>query len=80
MLSNRILNTFAKTKKMTEGEVRQIENEVFTKIVMDMFKEQQTEFREREKNGEKVSFEYLLDKYTVDTLTREKVKKILSEK
>ncbi len=56
-----------------------MENEVFTKVVMDLFKEQQAAFAARQKNGEHVKFEYLLDKYEVDMITRERLKKILSE-
>ena len=54
---------------MTEQEIIQIENEIYTKIVMDEFKRQRTA-------GVK---EYLLDKYEIDRLAREQLKKILSE-
>ncbi|MBL7837025.1 MAG: hypothetical protein JNM67_05885 [Bacteroidetes bacterium] len=54
---------------MTEQEIIQIQNEVYTKIVMDEFKRQRAE-------GVK---EYLLDKYEIDKLTKEKIKQILSE-
>ena len=54
---------------MTEKEIIQIENEVFTKIVMDEFKKQRAE-------GVK---EYCLDKYEIDKRTKEKLTKILKE-
>lgn len=54
---------------MTEKEIIQIENEIYTKIVMDEFKRQRSE-------GVK---EYLLDKYEMDRLTKERLKKILME-
>ncbi|MEI6316376.1 MAG: hypothetical protein WCO65_01455 [bacterium] len=56
---------------MTEVEIIQIQNEIFTKLVIDLLKEQRT-------NGVSVG-NYLLDKYEVDRLTKEKLKKILSE-
>lgn len=54
---------------MTEKEIIQIENEIYTKIVMD-------EFRKQKASGVK---EYVLDKYEMDRLTKERLKKILSE-
>jgi len=54
---------------MTEKEIIQIENEIYTKIVMD-------EFRRQKAEG---VTEYLLDKYEMDRLTKEKLKNILSE-
>ena len=54
---------------MTEKEIIQIENEVYTKIVMDEFKRQRAA-------GIK---EYVLDKYEMDRLTKERVRQILSE-
>ncbi len=56
---------------MTEAELRQIQNEVFTKLVIDLLKDQRA-------NGVPVG-EYCLDKYEVDRLTAEKVKKLISE-
>lgn len=54
---------------MTEKEIIQVENEVFTKLVIDMLKQQRAEG----------ITEFLLDKYTVDKETRERVRKILGE-
>lgn len=54
---------------MTDIETIQIENEIFTKIVMD-------EFRKQKAAGVK---EYLLDKYAIDKETKERLRKILSE-
>ena len=56
---------------MTEVEIIQIQNEIFTKLVIDLLKEQRNK-------GVGVG-NYLLDKYEVDRLTKEKLKKILSE-
>jgi hypothetical protein len=56
---------------MTEAEIRQIQNEVFTKLVIDLLKQQRTD-------GVPVN-EYCLDMYEVSRLTAEKVKKILLE-
>ena len=57
---------------MTETDIRQIQNEVFTKLVIDLLKQQRTD-------GVAVD-KYCLDKYEVDRLTAEKVKAILSER
>jgi len=54
---------------MTEQEIIQIQNEVYTKIIMDEFRRQRAE-------GVK---EYLLDKYEMDRLTKERLKQILGE-
>jgi hypothetical protein len=54
---------------MTVEEIIRIENEVYTKIVMDEFKRQRAE-------GVK---EYLLDKYKIDQATKERVKQLLNE-
>jgi hypothetical protein len=56
---------------MTEKEIIQIQNEVFTNLVIDLLKQQRA-------NGVPVG-EYCLDKYEVDRLTAEKVKQIMSE-
>lgn len=56
---------------MTEKEIIQIENEIFTKLVIDTLKQQRTD-------GVAIK-DYLLDKYEVDRLTKERLKKILSE-
>lgn len=54
---------------MTEAEIRQIQNEVFTKLVIDLLKEQRT-------NGVAVD-KYCLDMYEVTRLTAERVKMII---
>lgn len=54
---------------MTEKEIIQIENEVFTKLVIEMLKQQRADG----------ITEFLLDKYTVDKETKERVRKILNE-
>lgn len=56
---------------MTEAEVTQIQNEVFTKLVIDLLKEQRANGIAPDK--------YCLDKYEVDRLTQEKVKKLILE-
>ena len=56
---------------MTEAEIIHIQNEIFTKLVIDTLKQQRTD-------GVPVK-DYLLDKYEIDRLTKEKLKKILSE-
>lgn len=63
------LKNRANTTKMTEQEIIQIQNEVYTKIIMDEFRRQRAE-------GVK---EYLLDKYEMDRLTKERLKQILGE-
>ncbi len=54
---------------MTIGELTQWENEIFTKLVIDLLKQQRAE-------GKK---EFLLDKYEVDRLTKERLKTLLEE-
>ena len=54
---------------MTEADVRQIQNEVFTKLVIDLLKEQRA-------NGMSVG-KCRWDEYEVDRLRQEKVKKLL---
>lgn len=56
---------------MTEKEIIQIENEIFTKLVIDLLKQQRTDGVQPK--------DYLLDKYEVDRITKERLKKILSE-
>ena len=56
-------------RSMTETEIIQIQNEIFTKLVIDLLKDQRAK-------GIK---DFCLDKYEVDRLTKEKLKKILSE-
>ena len=54
---------------MTVEEITQIENEIFTKLVIDLLKQQRAE-------GKK---EFLLDKFEVDAITKERLKKLLAE-
>ncbi len=54
---------------MTTEELTQWENEIFTKLVIDLLKQQRAE-------GKK---EFLLDKYEVDSLTKERLRMLLSE-
>lgn len=56
---------------MTEDEVTRIENEVFTKIIMD-------ELQRQKKAGTAIG-DYVLDKYEIDQLTKERLKKMLNE-
>lgn len=56
---------------MTEVEIMQIQNEIFTKLVIDTLKQQRTD-------GVPVG-DYLLDKYEIDKLTAERLKKMLAE-
>jgi len=56
---------------MTEKEIIQIENEVFTQIIMD-------ELRRQKAAGTAIN-DYLLDKYALEQATQEKVRQILSE-
>ena len=54
---------------MTDTKIVQIQNEIFTKLVIDMLKQQRAD-------GIK---DFCLDKYTVDAEVKERLKKILSE-
>ena len=54
---------------MTVAEMSQWENEIFTKLVIDLLKQQRAE-------GKK---EFLLDKFEVDRLTKERLKQLLTE-
>lgn len=54
---------------MTSTDLIQWENEIFTKLVIDLLKQQRAE-------GKK---EFLLDKYEVDRITKERLKKLLVE-
>ena len=56
---------------MTEKEIIQIQNEIFTKLVIDTLKQQRTD-------GVAIK-DYLLDKYEIDRITNERLKKIISE-
>ncbi len=55
---------------MTPDEMIQIQNEVFTKIVMD-------ELQRQKAAGTKIG-DYILDKYSIDKQVSEKVKELLS--
>lgn len=64
------LNIFdGKYGRMTPEEIIQIENEVFTKLVIDMLKQQRAEGKT----------EFLLDKYEVEKITKERLRKLLQE-
>ena len=53
---------------MTPDNIMQIQNEVYTKIVMD-------ELQRQKKAGTKIG-DYLLDKYEIDKKTAERLKQI----
>lgn len=55
---------------MTEADIRQMENEVFTKLVIDTLKQQRADGKT----------EFLLDKYEIDKTVQERLRKLLSEK
>lgn len=55
---------------MTDADLKQWENEVFTKLVIDLLKQQRAE-------GKK---EFLLDKYEVDLLTKDRLKMLLADR
>lgn len=57
---------------MTEKEIIQIENEIFTQLVIELLREQKA-------SGIKESKDFLLDKYEVERLTKERLKKALLE-
>ena len=54
---------------MTIDDLKQWENEIFTKLVIDLLKQQRAE-------GKK---EFLLDKYEVDKLTKKRLRALLGE-
>lgn len=54
---------------MTAAEMTQWENEIFTKLVIDLLRQQRAEGRK----------EFLLDKYEVDRLTKERLRALLNE-
>jgi len=56
---------------MTEREIIQIENEIFTKLVIDTLRQQRTD-------GVPMD-QYLLDRYEVERETKERLKRILGE-
>ncbi len=57
---------------MTSEEVTLIQNQIYTQILLD-------EFRQQRKAGAKEPADFLIDKYEIDKLTAEKLKKILAE-
>jgi len=54
---------------MTVEELTRIENEIFTKLVIDELKQQRAEGKT----------EFLLDKYHIEKTTQERVRKFLNE-
>ena len=56
---------------MTDAEITQWENEIFTKVVIDELRQQRT-------NGVAIK-DYLLDKYEIDRITKERLVKLLAE-
>lgn len=54
---------------MTPQEITQWENEIFTKLVIDELKKQKAEGKT----------EFLLDKYEVERITKERLKRLLTE-
>lgn len=56
---------------MTIEEITLIENQVYTQILLDEFKRQR-------KEGAKDPSDFLIDKYAIDKLTAERLKKILA--
>ena len=56
---------------MTDIEITQWQNEIFTKLVIDELKQQRT-------NGVAIK-DYLLDKYEIDRVTKERLIKLIAE-
>ena len=54
---------------MTDADIKQMENEVFTKLVIDLLKQQKAEGK----------MEFLLDRYEVDKVTKERLVQLLKE-
>ncbi|MCB9064117.1 MAG: hypothetical protein H6551_03125 [Chitinophagales bacterium] len=54
---------------MSPEELTQIENEVFTKLVIDELKKQKAEGKT----------EFLLDKYEIDIITKDRLKEFITE-
>jgi hypothetical protein len=54
---------------MTPDELTLWQNQVFTKLVIDTLKQQRAEGKT----------EFLLDKYEIDRLTQEKLKRLIAE-
>ncbi len=57
---------------MTSEEVTLIQNQIYTQILLD-------EFRRQRKAGANAPADFLIDKYEIDKLTNERLKKILKE-
>jgi len=57
---------------MNADEITLIENQIYTQILLDEFKKQR-------KEGAIAPSDFLIDKYQIDKLTTEKLKKILAE-
>ena len=57
---------------MKVEELTLIENQIYTQILLDEFKKQR-------KAGAKEPADFLIDKYTIDKLTKERLKQILDE-
>jgi hypothetical protein len=57
---------------MTAQELSLIENQVYTKILIE-------EFRKQRKEGIIDEKDFLIDKYAIDKLTNEKLRKVLEE-
>lgn len=55
---------------MTIEEITLIENQIFTQLLLE-------EFRKQRKEG---VTEFLIDKYEIDKKTKERLKKIISER
>ena len=56
---------------MTDAEITRWQNEIFTKLVIDELKQQRTD-------GVAIK-DYLLDKYEIDRITKERLVKLLAE-
>lgn len=53
-------------------ELTLIENQIYTQILLDEFKRQR-------KEGAKEPSDFLIDKYLIDNLTKERLKKTIAE-
>jgi hypothetical protein len=58
-------------REMKENEIIRIQNEIYTKIVIEELQKQ--------KVAGKAIIDYVLDKYEIDNMTKERLKKFLSE-
>lgn len=57
---------------MKVEELTLIENQIYTQILLDEFKKQR-------KAGAKEPADFLIDKYLIDNLTKERLKKVIAE-